>query len=501
MIKECNFIFLTIFSLFSTAVVLAYPQEKQESLSEKDDMQLLEYPQIIRPVKEEEQRMNGLLHEIAFLKDDDFVWLQVDDGGTKLWSLNKDNVLKANAPIYFPDAYNYFVSHGNPTPLEKMDPNILRQWKEMGFRSIQLDKELSLVIKVLYETLKKHYLQSPPSGFAPTWGLCAACNPQYDKEISGQDVLVASGSLEGGMYGFCTGHSTMTVIQAWQCFCLLLHDAASFEILGEDEQLWLAMQGNRLLELIEQREKNQNSEKLQGMEEEKPFKMENLTLPAFLENQEIWSMLFPNDGGDSGMITVNKRPAKNQCDQITLNVQGISIKGTDIRYASTNWDMFQGRGQSTVSAPHYAYAFFCNILPETEWRKSVMEYNVLRKKRGLAEMDEKVIAFMVFRLGYISRFQMAWPEKKMKRLAEIIASSHKDAFHAGKNRELSSKRWKKGNGEFIRLSPSSPWFAFNEAPSDLQKVFYYFMDLGRNRGMTERVQDEKTEEIRNLLEK
>ena len=35
---------------------------------------------------------------------------------------------------------------------------------------------------------------------------------------------------------------------------------------------------------------------------------------------------------------------------------------------------------------------------------------------------------------------------------------------------------------------------------DLQKVIYYFMDLGKNRGMTEQVQDEETEEIRILLE-
>lgn len=501
MIKGYNFIFLTIFSLFTTAEVLAYPQEEQKYLSEKDDMQLLEYPQVIRPVEEEEQRMSGLLRKTAFLKDDDFIWLQVDDGGIRLWSLNKDNVLKANAPVYFPDAYNYFASHGNPIPLEKMNPNILKPWEKMGFRSIQLDEELSLAIQALYKTLKKYYPQNLPSGFAPAWDLCAACNPQYDKEISGQDVLVASGSLEDGMYGFCTGHSNMTVIQAWQCLCLLLHDAASFEILGQDEQLWLAMQGNRLLELIEQRGKNQKSEKLQDVKEEKPFTMENLALPASLENQEVWSMLFPGNGDDSGMITVNKRPAKNQCGQVILDAQGISIKDEYIRYAATNWDMFQSTGQIATSAPHYAYAFLCNILPEIKWKKSVTDYNMLRKKKGLKEMEEKAVASMVFRLGYISRFQMAWPEKKMKRLAEITASSYRDAVHTEKNREISQKHWKKRNGEFIRLSSSSPWFAFNEAPPDLQKIYYYFMDLGRNRGMTERVQDEKMEEIRSLLEK
>ena len=42
--------------------------------------------------------------------------------------------------------------------------------------------------------------------------------------------------------------------------------------------------------------------------------------------------------------------------------------------------------------------------------------------------------------------------------------------------------------------------AVNEILSDLQKVIYYFMDLSKNRGMTEQVQDEETEEIRILLE-
>lgn len=500
MVKEYNFIFLTIFSLFPISELLASPQERQEPLSEKDDMQLLESPQIIRPVREDEQRLKELLYKTAFLKNDDFVWLQVDDGGIKLWFLNKENTLRASAPVYFPGAFKYFVPYGNRVP-EKIDPKILWKWKGIEFRSIQLDNELSLAIKALYKTLHKYYLQIPPSRFRPTWSLCAACNPQYDKEISGQDVLVASGSLHKGMYGFCTGNSTMTVIQAWQCLCLLLHDLASFGILEQDEQLWLSMETNRLRKLIEQRGKNQKSEKLEGMEEGKPFKMESLTLPASLDNQDIWSMLFPDDGDNSGMITVNKRSAKNQCDHITLDAQGISIKGAYIRYAATNWDMFQGRGQIATSAPHYAYAFLCNILPEIKWKKAVTDYNMLRKKRGLKEMDDKAVASMVFRLGYISRFQMAWPEKKMKRLAEITASSRRDAFHAGENRELSSRRWKKGNGEFIRLSSSSPWFAFNEAPSDLQKVFYYFMDLGRNRGVAERIQDEKTEEIRSLLEK
>lgn len=504
MMKKRHYIFLTIFSLFSTVEILASTPEQQEFQIEKDGMQSLQCPQLIKPVREDEQRMKELLSRTAFVKEHDFVWLEVHDvdyGGIKLWAINEENVLKASAPIYFPGVYKFFISNDDPVPLEKMDPNVLRQWKEMGFRAIQLDDELSSVIKSLYQTLHRYYLQIPSFDCKPTWGLCAGCNPQYDKEMSAQYVLVAAGNLMEDLHGFCTGYSSMTVVQAWQCLCLLLHDSASFGILGQDEQLWLAMQGNRLLELIEQIEKNRKSEKVQGMKEGKPFKMENLTLPASLENPDVWSMLFPDGGGDSGMIAVDKRRAEDQRDQITLDVQGISIQGAAIRYAATNWDIFQGRGSSSVSAPHYAYAFLCNILPEIEWKKSVMDYNLLRKKRGLPEMDEKSAALMVFRLGYISRFQMAWPEKKMKRLAEITASYRKLALQSGKNRELSSKRWKKGNGEFIRLSPPSPWSAFHEAPSELQKVIYYFMVLGRNRGMTDRVQHETTEEIRSLLEK
>lgn len=93
---------LIIFSLFSMVEVLASPPEKQGSLSEKVGIQLLKYPQLIRPVREEEQRMKELLHRIALLKDDDFIWLQADTGGIRLWSINKDNVLKASAPVYFP---------------------------------------------------------------------------------------------------------------------------------------------------------------------------------------------------------------------------------------------------------------------------------------------------------------------------------------------------------------------------------------------------------------
>lgn len=145
---------LIIFSLFSMVEVLASPPEKQGSLSEKVGIQLLKYPQLIRPVREEEQRMKELLHRIALLKDDDFIWLQADTGGIRLWSINKDNVLKASAPVYFPDAHEYFVSHGASISPEKMEPDILRQWKEMKARSVQLDQELSLVVKTLYKTLK-----------------------------------------------------------------------------------------------------------------------------------------------------------------------------------------------------------------------------------------------------------------------------------------------------------------------------------------------------------
>ena len=129
--KKRHIVFLTIFSLFSTVEYLASTPEQQVSKIEHDGMQSLQCPHVIKPVKDDEQRMKELLSRTAFVKEHDFVWLEVqdvDDGGIKLWAITEENVLKASAPIYFPGVYKFFISNDDPVPLEKMDPNIFRQW-------------------------------------------------------------------------------------------------------------------------------------------------------------------------------------------------------------------------------------------------------------------------------------------------------------------------------------------------------------------------------------
>lgn len=81
----------------------------------------------------------------------------------------------------------------------------------MEFRHVPLERELSAVVESLYKALGQYYDQP---GLDASWSICAACNPQYDNDMMGQDVLVAAGRLGGEFHGFSTGMCSMTVVQA-----------------------------------------------------------------------------------------------------------------------------------------------------------------------------------------------------------------------------------------------------------------------------------------------
>lgn len=55
---------------------------------------------------------------------------------------------------------------------------------------VPLERELSAVVESLYKALGRFYDQP---GLDASWSICAACNPQYDNDMMGQDVLVAAG--------------------------------------------------------------------------------------------------------------------------------------------------------------------------------------------------------------------------------------------------------------------------------------------------------------------
>lgn len=301
-------------SAFLAGTMVAPSQEKPKAVSEEcqevleePEETLEKGPQVLQPVGQDEQWMKESLSAISWLDAHDFVWLHIPDsvcdGGIKLWSIDGKNIMKVNKPVYFPYALRYFAPYGGEIiPLNTIDPALLREWKSMDCHRVPLEDDLISVIKSLYKELCHHYGKIPPPSLPPTWTMCAACNPQYSKEMMGQDVLVVAGNLDGNLHGFCSGIRNDTVVQAWQSLCLLIHDLASFEILGRDEQLWLAMQGECLLELIKQcpeLEKSKNGEK--------PFNMATLTLPDSMENKNVWSLLFPTGEGDLCVAMVDRR--------------------------------------------------------------------------------------------------------------------------------------------------------------------------------------------------
>ncbi|MCD8062526.1 MAG: hypothetical protein LUE13_09380 [Akkermansiaceae bacterium] len=277
--RNWKFIFLaSVSAVFFTGAMASPVQEK--AVSPSDWWELLKAPSVLRPVGREAQRMTDMLSEITRLEEEDLIWLQVPedvcDGGIRLWAINRENVLKAAQPVYFPEVYRFFTQYGESPPFKNLDPRVLNSWRGMEFRQVPLESELSAVVESLYKALGRYYDQP---GLDVSWSICATCNPQYDNEMMGQDVLVAAGRLGGEFHGFSTGMCSMTVVQAWEYLCLLLHDSALFGVLGRDEQLWLAMQGERLLDLIERIEKDPKPEKWKGVVEKETFGMEYLTLP------------------------------------------------------------------------------------------------------------------------------------------------------------------------------------------------------------------------------
>ena len=71
----------------------------------------------------------------------------------------------------------------------------------------------------------------------------------------------------------------------------------------------------------------------------------------------------------------------------------------------------------------------------------------------------------------------------------------------GKEDKAFAEQWKNGCGDFIRLSASSSWRNANRVDSDLEEVLYYFMKLGKNRGMESRVGKDKKKRVMEILKK
>lgn len=479
-----------------------FPSEKNSKVDE-DWWELLKAPSVLRPAGREAQRMTEMLSEITRLEEDDLIWLQVPedvcDGGIRMWAISRGNVLKVSQSVYFPEVYRFFTGYGESPPFKNLDSRVLNLWRGMEFRQVPLERELSAAVELLYKALGRYYGQP---GFDASWSICAACNPQYDNDMTGQDVLVAAGRLGGEFHGFSTGMCSMTVVQAWEYLCLLLHDSALFGVLGQDEQLWLAMQGERLLDLIERIEKGPKPEKWKGVVEKESFRMECLTLPGTLKNEDIWSLLFPEGrSGLSRMWVEERKPAQGGNGRMTVDVQSINMTESGVDFASVNWKV--SGGEESTSAPHFAYVCLHNMLPEKNWEESVADYNRMRRKKGWKEMDAEAVAVMVFRLGYISRARVKLSEEEWKSLA-----TKKDVWalrwHGpGKGREAEAfaEQWKNGCGDFIRLSASSSWQNANRVDSDLEEVLYYFMKLGKNRGMESRVGKDKKKRVMEILKK
>ena len=476
--RNWKFVFLASVSAVFFTGEMASPLEKNSKV-DKDWWELLKAPSVLRPAGREVQRMTEMLSEITGLEEDDFIWLQVPedvcDGGIRMWAINRENVLKAAQPVYFPEVYRFFTGYGESPSFKNLDLRLLNSWRGMEFRHVPLERELSAVVESLYKALGRFYDQP---GLDASWSICAACNPQYDNDMMGQDVLVAAGRLGGEFHGFNTGMCSMTVVQAWEYLCLLLHDSALFGVLGQDEQLWLAMQGERLLELIERIEKGPKPEKWKGVVEKESFGMEYLTLPGTLKNEDIWLLLFPEGGsGLSRMWVEERKAAKGGNGRMTVDAQGLNMTESRVDFASVNWKV--SGGEESTSAPHFAYVCLHNMLPEKSWKESVADYNRMRRKKGWKDMDAEAVAVMVFRLGYISRARVKLSEEEWKSLA-----TKKDAWalrwHGpgnGKEDKAFAEQWKNGCGDFIRLSASSSWRNANRVDSDLEEVLYYFTEL------------------------
>lgn len=130
-------------------------------------------------------------------------------------------------------------------------------------------------------------------------------------------------------------------------------------MLGQDEQLWLAMQGERLLELIERIEKGPKPEKWKGVVEKESFGMEYLTLPGTLKNEDIWLLLFPEGGsGLSRMWVEERKAAKGGNGRMTVDAQGLNMTESRVDFASVNWKV--SGGEESTSAPHLP-TFVCII--------------------------------------------------------------------------------------------------------------------------------------------
>lgn len=110
--RNWKFVFLASVSAVFFTGEMASPLEKNSKV-DKDWWELLKAPSVLRPAGREVQRMTEMLSEITGLEEDDFIWLQVPedvcDGGIRMWAINRENVLKAAQPVYFPEVYRFFT--------------------------------------------------------------------------------------------------------------------------------------------------------------------------------------------------------------------------------------------------------------------------------------------------------------------------------------------------------------------------------------------------------
>ena len=184
--RNWKFVFLASVSTVCFTGAMAFPAQEKEvspleknSKVDKDWWELLKAPSVLRPAGREVQRMTEMLSEITRLEEDDLIWLQVPedvcDGGIRLWAINRENVLKAAQPVYFPQVYRFFAGYGESPSFKNLDPRLLNSWRGMEFRHVSLEKELSAVVESLYKALGQYYDQP---GLDASWSICAACNPK-----------------------------------------------------------------------------------------------------------------------------------------------------------------------------------------------------------------------------------------------------------------------------------------------------------------------------------
>lgn len=134
--RNWKFVFLASVSTVCFTGAMAFPAQEKEVSSleknskvDKDWWELLKAPSVLRPAGREVQRMTEMLSEITRLEEDDLIWLQVPedvcDGGIRLWAINRENVLKAAQPVYFPQVYRFFAGYGESPSFKNLDPRLL----------------------------------------------------------------------------------------------------------------------------------------------------------------------------------------------------------------------------------------------------------------------------------------------------------------------------------------------------------------------------------------